>query len=763
MYNSLSRKQKRAHLLNICRQCHRTRHLKRAAVDGSTTAFETAFANLATANLQDKAPGLLDKLLGFELIEKSDENDRAIGVFGFKVGEQLLYAPVFFLNGELKGDELLYMAGTDSFVPMDEKWVNYLMNRKPITIGKPVSQQNTRRNIATPSFDMFKELPTKYGSALADWSLEGVAGLLTATEGYTQPALMADKLVEKSAAAAKRFLQIIDAYPTLLDPIVQCYGNGIVDKAVNCVKSASLININNLPTTKKQASALQIFTDFCDNDDLSPDDKLEIRRKGYLIKDAREQASVVYKTQEELSLQSPDKTGLYDVLCKPAIFERCFVSLAPVGVQNTTDARKLVIKINSPVKWKSTSSPDLLTSEEDLVEEYKKWLKGLPTTRTISSGNSYILISNDGKNSTTVFTVDAVIGTNGGKTFNIYWSTNADYSNPRNRIMPVEDYAVDSAYNYRDSWQNRINKLTLSDKVKDFVVLGDTLLVPKDVKVFKLKTAEKPTDSDACTPCNNINIMDSDELPLANQSDIKLLIIKNSSELKVHTDRYEAYVNDKRFSLKEALFHLVKVHGLREKVAKELLLNKGGRYRIKYALNPYHLQGPGVATEWGDEIPTGNDTFFGSDMPVSPSQEQVLPFADMQGFSPDELEANELTQEEDIRRQLGQAQQTGQKEVFDTQMLGTLLNTSREKKIIDDYLPALVKGLDATARLLFNMYWHNDQFIDRFGEREIEEIEEALKNTFSQLGDLTMALKKREVGPRADEGLDVDLAALGSE
>jgi len=95
--------------------------------------------------------------------------------------------------------------------------------------------------------------------------------------------------------------------------------------------------------------------------------------------------------------------------------------------------------------------------------------------------------------------------------------------------------------------------------------------------------------------------MESDELPLANQSDVKLLIIKNSSELKVHTDRYEAYVNDKRFSLKEALFHLVKVHGLREKVAKDLLMNKGGRYRIKYAVNPYHLQGPGTATEWGDE------------------------------------------------------------------------------------------------------------------------------------------------------------------
>jgi hypothetical protein len=32
-----------------------------------------------------------------------------MGLFGFKVGDQWLYAPVFFLNGDLKGHELLYI------------------------------------------------------------------------------------------------------------------------------------------------------------------------------------------------------------------------------------------------------------------------------------------------------------------------------------------------------------------------------------------------------------------------------------------------------------------------------------------------------------------------------------------------------------------------------------------------------------------------------------------------------------------------------
>src|SRR5262245_60940239 len=70
---------------------------------GQDTQFEGAFANLAHAYMRDKAPKLLDYEVGFQLIEKNNENTKAVGVFGFKVGDQWLYAPVFFLNGDLKG------------------------------------------------------------------------------------------------------------------------------------------------------------------------------------------------------------------------------------------------------------------------------------------------------------------------------------------------------------------------------------------------------------------------------------------------------------------------------------------------------------------------------------------------------------------------------------------------------------------------------------------------------------------------------------
>lgn len=118
-------------------------HWKAAALGGGVEeGFEQAFSSLAYAYLKDKAPRLLDFMVGFQLVDRNEDNTKAVGIFGFKVGDQWLYAPVFFLNGDLKGHELLYIKKQDSFVPMKENWVNYLMSRRPHVLGEH-SEQDT--------------------------------------------------------------------------------------------------------------------------------------------------------------------------------------------------------------------------------------------------------------------------------------------------------------------------------------------------------------------------------------------------------------------------------------------------------------------------------------------------------------------------------------------------------------------------------------------------------------------------------------------
>jgi hypothetical protein len=117
------------HWLNVLKK-HDRSGVKTAELggDGKDASFEQAFSNLAHAYLRDKAPTLLDHEIGFQLLDRNQENTKAVGVFAFKVGSSWVYAPVFFLNGDLKGHELLYIKNQDMFVPLKENWVNYIIN-----------------------------------------------------------------------------------------------------------------------------------------------------------------------------------------------------------------------------------------------------------------------------------------------------------------------------------------------------------------------------------------------------------------------------------------------------------------------------------------------------------------------------------------------------------------------------------------------------------------------------------------------------------
>ena len=90
----------------------------------SDTDFEITFADLAHAQLRDRAPALLDYLLGFQVIESNEDSTHGVGVLGFKIGEQMLFVPSFFLNGELK-QNLIYIKNQDLFVPLEDNWVTY--------------------------------------------------------------------------------------------------------------------------------------------------------------------------------------------------------------------------------------------------------------------------------------------------------------------------------------------------------------------------------------------------------------------------------------------------------------------------------------------------------------------------------------------------------------------------------------------------------------------------------------------------------------
>ena len=102
------------------------------------------------------------------------------------------------------------------------------------------------------------------------------------------------------------------------------------------------------------------------------------------------------------------------------------------------------------------------------------------------------------------------------------------------------------------------------------------------------------------------------------------------------------------------------------------------------------------------------------------------------------------------------ASQSGQKEVFDTSMIGTLIKSVRDDTMVDRHLGDLMGGLDKIGRILFSFYWHKDKFEDRYGKKDMPELEDNLRNSFEQMGDLLLFLKQKTIDSYPDEGISLD-------
>lgn len=90
--------------------------------------IEKAFSDQASGFVENKVGDLMkdEYRIGFEIVKKNDSNTRMVGIFAFRVDKDLIFAPVFFINGEIKGP-LLYRTANKMFVPADKEWASYLI------------------------------------------------------------------------------------------------------------------------------------------------------------------------------------------------------------------------------------------------------------------------------------------------------------------------------------------------------------------------------------------------------------------------------------------------------------------------------------------------------------------------------------------------------------------------------------------------------------------------------------------------------------
>lgn len=766
--------------------------------DGNDTQFEQSFSNLAHAYLKDKAPGLLDYEVGFELMERNEDNTKAVGIFGFKVGSQWLYAPVFFINGDLKGHELLYLKDQDQFVPLKENWLNYILRRKPASLGKQTDQNMARLGFLSPDLQAFSRPPAKFASAeVSDREImkEGLKAF--AKFACTNPSndskynnlLTLESFLNKEAASGrhtygeivKALIGTCERFPRTSEAIDKLYGSDLIKDAVARLKSIPVDDVLSSSDVKVTAGEKQALTIIVRSFSASSDgvmntsepEKQKLLTDGVIFRDARtkDDTAIAYRVQEPTSLENPPTTGVYDLLVSPFSMMKVVVFLMPHGPRGRQEFATIV-SYDGDKNWINSHPGNLFTrpprdggqdapESKNSGQSFSKFFEGLSDISSISKGNVYMAVSESGDASVPFEVLKDEGNSDGTNNYRVRYLDWA--SQPKPSYLPH----VVRKGSYGDFNMDNLgvigggDKLYVTDKpgVRIKAIKGQ-LYIPGNFKVIKLK-------GDSC--CGDGSIAPG------NLTDLQHAIYQKTAALKVRHTGSEVDVNGRTLDPQDALIHLVRDVALSEKQARAILdeakLNKVAEYRvhkperedagdlIKSAApgDPIDMSMMGGTSAPSFPVqPTGMEqTLLGSVQSSYPLQ-QALP-----AMSSQSLQANSAVYDPKLpdpkTMAIGyNAAQTGQKEVFDTSMIGTLVKSVRDDTMVDRHLGDLMDGLDKVGRILFSFYWHKDKFEDRYGKKDIPELEDNLRNSFEQLGDLLLFLKQKTIDSYPDEGISLD-------
>lgn len=785
--------------------------------------FEVTFADLAHAQLRDKAPALLDYLLGFQVIDQNEDQTHAVGVLGFKIGEQMVFVPSFFLNGELK-QCLIYIKNQDMFVPLQDNWVTYLLNRRPFIMGESEPNRESDLGVIGPDLSRLSNAQTGgnmsalFGTRQASWnreskrwagawdkldtekvalhvrrgvdamfaklgdryaSLDDLPSFLKKTAAYGTPLILA-RTMRRDMDLANRILKFHKMSELLHQPTHKDKDeklrrrrsrNYLLQRAKSSPPASKSGAAREFIPARQQSILLDplkdsapsrvrvLFGKQAADRALIDADRERLLRGEFVIKDAREVANVAYRADSGTKLDNPTENGKYDLLLSDGEFKEVFIFIGPRAIGKGYVRVALVVD-------KSSGNFGYFWPEELFVRPYKatkgdeerKAIDDLSSVDSVQVGKTYVIVTNSGQASTafkvvnrksgklTELLVKPIMNSPGNKphfTTRGYSSEDAtqfgdgptmpyvgdtEKNTGRSRDDNDDDKSSDSQHPF-----TQLNHIVITDDKRQMRVVSHTMFVSSDSKVISLNEGDGLNTWVMNDPSSLIDV----EANLLKEGAVGLNMLRKGSSYYVE--------NEGPFSRAQVVTALVKKSGLRGDDAIALVDgirdDKRARFLIKNNI--------GFTPPFPDPV-YGYDEYSG--VPEGYPQEDVLP-VDM-GLDPNPQ--GYLGKPE--RHQIMNAAETGQKDIFDTSAIASLVRTSDSQDLITQYLSDIILGLDRVNRILFMYYWLNEQFRDRYGQENLVELEDQLKNVSKSLGDLVLFLKQRQVeGSPSFDSLEIDM------
>ena len=297
-----------------------------AAMTSDDKEVERAFADQAYTAIANKAGPLMDDQhrLGFEIVQKNDDNTRLMGIWAFRAGKQsqnqLLYVPVCFINGKVQATDLMYRVGPKKFVVNSPDWARFLIEQSFQTAGAPIPRAEAGKTGPMFFGDRILRTPAAFGKSASipkefkpdDWK-DLVAAMCK--KASTSPILKdymtrfggvgaieeLERWIDKSPKFARAMALKMPADNWLSDDILLAH-NDRVKRASEDVPTLTLFT--GRPTAQLLKHAL------CPTKVAS-----ELFTQGYALEETTpdEHNTIVYG-EPGMNLKSPLDPGIYDVM-----------------------------------------------------------------------------------------------------------------------------------------------------------------------------------------------------------------------------------------------------------------------------------------------------------------------------------------------------------------------------------------------------------------------------------------------------------------
>jgi len=356
---------------------------------------ERAFMDQAYNFISNKAGPLMEDShrLGFEVVYTDEDHTRMVGMFAFRVNDELLYAPCFFLNGQIRGTDLLYTHKNKKFCPLNKDWATYKVEKQKDSMGHGIDPRDTRKmpmdieleDIAYPPgtysyksaavVEMFEKMANSFAKSMDSDIKALIEKYLhehsTDNEKPTDAKCneVKDKRVEEHKAPEQDHIESGNVKKSALrEFILNDGGIEAVEKIASWMREnkafAELIVSNVAPDDympeeliekmAKQASemtrpelvmytgGLEAFTQVPqDNLEKTASAQEEFFRKGYYLWDDRAPGKLNPATVDlQFELCKPGEPGLYEILLQDGTMREAFVA-APAKQSFSDDRNKM--------------------------------------------------------------------------------------------------------------------------------------------------------------------------------------------------------------------------------------------------------------------------------------------------------------------------------------------------------------------------------------------------------------------------------------